>query len=117
VHPPTQLFLDLFQLYPHAVTAGLPLELKLHAPRDAADEGKSQEGEGLRFAKPALLAVARSVATELDQPGLLRMKRQRELLEPCAFRVIGIVARPTLYERRPSRRILPRRDSPLLLSL
>jgi hypothetical protein len=57
VHPPTQLFLDFFQLDPHAITARMPLELKLAAPRDAADEAKPEEDEGLQFAKPALLAA------------------------------------------------------------
>src|SRR5215469_15414705 len=96
VHPPTQLLFDFLQLGPHAVTARVPLKLKLAAPRDAADEGKPEESEGLRFAKPASLAVARRIAPELNQTGLLRMKRQRELLESRTHRLlkgpgIGIV--------------------------
>ena len=46
----------------------------------AADKDEVQEGEGLRFAEPAPLAVFRREASKLDQPGLLRMKRQCKLL-------------------------------------
>jgi hypothetical protein len=65
----------------------------------AADVREAQEVEGLRFAQPALLAPRRRVATELDQPGLLRMQRQRKLLEPGAHHVeepmgIGLVLEP-----------------------
>jgi hypothetical protein len=88
VHPPTQLLFDFLQLAAHAVTARVPLKLKLAAPRNAADEGKPEEGDGLRFAKPASLAVARRIAPELNQTGLLRMKRQRELLEPRPHRLV-----------------------------
>src|SRR5256712_5312454 len=41
---------------------------------------EAQEGEGLRFAEPAPLAVCHREASKLDQPGLLRMKRQCKLL-------------------------------------
>jgi len=40
-----------------------------------------------RFSDPALFAVGCRMATELDQPGFLRMERQRKLLEPLAHRV------------------------------
>ena len=48
---------------------------------------KAQELEGLRFAEPALLAVLRRVAAELDQAGLVRMQCQRKLPQPFAHRV------------------------------
>ena len=52
----------------------------------SANVGEAQKIEGLRFAKPAPLAPVRRLA-KLDQASLLRMKRQRELLEPLAHRV------------------------------
>ena len=58
--------------------------------------GKTQEVEGLRLANPAPHASGRREAAELDQAGLVRMQRQRELLQPRAHRVpeapgIGLV--------------------------
>ena len=63
----------------------------------AADEGEAQEVEGLRFAEPAPLAAFRRKASELDDPGLLRMKRQRKLdclsvFAPASGPENGIVA-------------------------
>jgi hypothetical protein len=84
VPPPPQTILDLLESHPHAVASGFPRELELSLSRNATDENEPQEGEGFRFAKPASLAVARRVATELDQPGLLRMERQLKLLKPRA---------------------------------
>jgi hypothetical protein len=55
--------------------------------RGAADEGKAQEGEGFRLAEAAPLAVSGCITTELDQPGLLRVERQRELLKPVAHHI------------------------------
>ena len=40
----------------------------------AADKGEAQEVDGLRFAEPALLAIGRRMAAELDQAGLVRME-------------------------------------------
>src|SRR5208282_5003660 len=40
-----------------------------------------------RFGEPALLAVLRRKAAELNQAGLVRMERQRELLQPVAHRL------------------------------
>src|SRR5271166_2056455 len=87
VHAPPQFFLHLPQLRRHAVTPGLPLELKVAPAVLAADEGEAQEVEGSRLAQPALLSIGPCVAAELDQAGLLRMQRQRELLKPCAHHV------------------------------
>src|SRR5262245_66605186 len=48
---------------------------------------EAEEVEGLRLAEPALLAVRRCKAAKLDQAGLVRMKRQRKLLQPLAHLV------------------------------
>src|SRR5262249_3531877 len=66
----------------HAVAPALPFELEFAGVGFAADEGEAQEVEGLRFAEPAPLAAFRRKASELDDPGLLRMKRQRKLPQP-----------------------------------
>src|ERR1019366_7641970 len=47
----------------------------------------TQELEGFRFGTSAPLAVLRRKATELNQAGLIRMKRQRELPQPIAHSV------------------------------
>jgi hypothetical protein len=52
-------------------------------PGLAADECKAQEAEGLRSTEPALRACDRGKAAKLDQAGLLRVQRQRELPQPC----------------------------------
>jgi hypothetical protein len=53
----------------------------------AADHGKAEEIEGFRFTEAALCASGRRVAAELDQAGLLRIERRRELLKPGAHRI------------------------------
>ncbi len=55
--------------------------------RLAANEGETQEVEGLRFTEPVLFAIGRCVAAERDEAGLLRMQRQCELLQPSTHRV------------------------------
>ena len=67
---------------PSSGALGLPVELELAPACCSADEGETQKVEGLRFAEPTLLAVGRRMATKLDQAGLVRMKRQRKLLQP-----------------------------------
>ena len=80
VHTPPQFLFDGLQLDPHAIPSGLPFDLEFTPASFATDEDEAQEGEGLRFAKPAPLAVFHRKASELEEPGLLRMKRQRKLL-------------------------------------
>jgi hypothetical protein len=75
VHTPPQFLFDSLQLYPHAIPSGLPFDLEFAPASFVADEDEAQEREGLRFAKPAPLAVFRRKSSELDEPGLLRMKR------------------------------------------
>ncbi len=87
VHAPPHLLFYHPQLRPHAVSPGLPFEQEFARAGFAADEGEAQEVEGLRFAEPSRLAVFRCKASELDEPGLLGMKRQRELLQPRAHLV------------------------------
>ena len=71
---------SFFDEVSQAVAPGFPFDEELAATRLAADEGEAQEVEGLRLAEPAPLAVRRREAAELDQAGLVRMKRQRKLL-------------------------------------
>jgi hypothetical protein len=72
VPPLSQRLLDLPQLRAHAIPSGLPPDLEITPPGLRADQHKAQELEGLRLATPALLAVLRRKAAELDQPGLAR---------------------------------------------
>ena len=96
VHSPAHLLLDLLELRPHAIPPGFPFEEELARARTPADEGEAQEIEGLRFSEPASSASVRRMAAELDQARLVRMQRQRELLESLTHRVpeapgIGLV--------------------------
>src|SRR5580704_3508363 len=86
MHSLAQRLLDLLQLCPPAVAPGLTLDLELALAGFTADEGEAEEVEGLRLAEPALLAIDRRKAAELDQAGLVRMKLQRELFQPLAHR-------------------------------
>jgi hypothetical protein len=80
VHAPPHLLFDCLELRPHAVPPGFPFDLEFTLASFAADEGEAQEVEGLRLAVLAALATFRRKASELDEPGLLGMKCQRELL-------------------------------------
>src|SRR6201997_3683359 len=82
VHAPSHLLLHFLELRPHAVPSGLPFDLEFSRSGLAADEGETQEVEGLRFAESAPLAAFRRKAPELDDPGLLGIQRQRKLLQP-----------------------------------
>src|SRR5918995_4780179 len=87
VQSSSQLLLDLLEFGHPPVPAGFPMDQEVSPSRGAADEGETQESEGFRLAEAAPLAVARRIAAELDQPGLLRVERQRELLKPVAHHV------------------------------
>jgi hypothetical protein len=80
VHTPPHLLFDHLKLCPHAVPPGLPFNLEFTRTGRAADEGEAQEVEGLRLAEPTPLAAFRRKSSELDEPGLLGMQCQRELL-------------------------------------
>jgi hypothetical protein len=86
VHAPPQLPLDLLKLCPHAVSPSPSLEKETALAGFAADQGKAEEIEGLRLAETTLSASGRRMAAKLDQAGLVRMQRQRELLKPHAHR-------------------------------
>src|SRR3954464_11583356 len=87
VHSPSQRLLDLPELCPHAVATRLPPNPEVASMGLIANEHKAQEREGLRLGTSAPLAVLGRKATELNQPGLCRMERQRELPQPVAHRV------------------------------
>ena len=96
MHAPPQRVLDPPQGRPHAVGTTLPLELEGAPAGSPADVGEPQEAERLRFAEPALGAPVRREAAKRDQAGLVRMQRQRKLLQARAHRVpeapgIGLV--------------------------
>src|SRR5271169_1461792 len=81
MHPPSQFLLDLRELCPHAITPGFPFEEEFAPSGLTADVDEPQELEGLRFSKPTPGASVRRMATKLDQAGLIRIERQRELLQ------------------------------------
>ena len=67
---PPQLLLDVLELRPHPVAAGLAHEQELALARLAADQGEAEEVEGFRFAKAAPSPLGRRAASERDQAGL-----------------------------------------------
>ena len=71
----------------YAGSASMPRPWIPFAACLSADEREPQEREGFRFAEPLLFAVGRRMATKLNQPGLVRMERQRELLKSCSHRI------------------------------
>src|SRR3984893_13289730 len=84
VHSMSQCLLDFPERRAHAVAARLPPDPEVAPSGFIANEHEAQELEGFRFGTSAPLAVLRRKATELNQAGLLRMKRQRELPQPAA---------------------------------
>src|SRR6201993_3362463 len=84
VHTPSQFSFDLLEFRLHAIASAVSMDQERSSARLAADQSKAQEVEGLRFAKPALLSLGRRTAAKLNQSGLVRMQRQRELLQPLA---------------------------------
>src|SRR5450631_3133667 len=94
VHPPPQVFFKGFQLRAHPIATALALKLEVAGTGAPADMFKAQKVERLRFPKPPSGTILSRKATEFDQTGLLRMQRQRKLLQPLAqFRqkTLGIV--------------------------
>ena len=77
-----QRFFDFLELRAHAVPPGLPLEEEPAPSRFSADQREAEKIERLRFSKTSLGAIGRRVAAKLDQAGLFRMQRQRELPQP-----------------------------------
>src|SRR6266478_2301294 len=87
MHSPSELLLDLREFRLHAVASAPPMDQELALAGLAADEGEAQEVEGFRLAEPAPLAVRRRMTAELDEPGFVRMERQREFRKPRAHRL------------------------------
>src|SRR5271165_6945594 len=83
----SQRLSDFQQLCLHSIPARLPSQLEGALTGLGTNESKPQKFEGFRLAEPAQRAVLRREAAELDQPGLLRMQRQRERPQPLAHRV------------------------------
>jgi len=84
VHAPSQFLLDPPERCPHAIAPCCSFDKELPTAVAFTDEGKAKKVEGLRFSEPATSASFRRKAAELDQAGLVRIERQRELLEPLA---------------------------------
>jgi hypothetical protein len=80
----SQLLLDRGELGPHAIASRLPSKLEGATPGFRAGMRELEEGERLRLTLPALRAIGRRTAAELDQSSLFRMKAQRKLLHPFA---------------------------------
>ena len=75
MNAPSQFLFDGLQLCLHAIPPGTSVDLEFAPTSFAADKGEAQEGEGLRFAEPAPLAVFHREASKLDQPGLLSYRQ------------------------------------------
>ncbi len=82
VHAPPHFRLNHLEFCSHAVRSGSPFNLELARASFPADEGEAQEVEGFRFAEPAPLTTLCRKTSELDQPGLLGMQRQRKPSQP-----------------------------------
>src|SRR5215470_10587595 len=81
VHQPSYRLLDLPELFPQPLPNGVPQDQVASASARSADVREAEEGEGFRLAEPVCLAVALRKAPEFDDPGLLRMQLQSELLQ------------------------------------
>jgi hypothetical protein len=79
MHSLSQLLLDLPKRCPHAIAPCDPFDKELPTAVAFTDEGKAEKVEGLRFSEPTMSASVRRKAAELDQAGLVRIERQREL--------------------------------------
>jgi hypothetical protein len=82
-----QRFLDFLEFRAHAVASGFPLEEEPAPARFPANQREAKKSESHRSSQTSPSAIDRRVATELDQAGLFRMQRQRELPQPFAHLV------------------------------
>ena len=80
MHTPPQLDLNAQQGRLHALANRLPKHQKPPLLRFPADMLEAKEVKGLRFAQTGALPVLCRMASELDQPRLLRVQLQLELL-------------------------------------
>src|ERR1700676_3722228 len=83
VHPSSQFLLDHPQSGAHPVAARFPPELETSPPVLPADVGKTKKVKRLRFAETACPPVRCRVASELNEPRLLRVQRQGERRQTC----------------------------------
>jgi hypothetical protein len=65
--PPSHLLFHLLELSPQAVAPGLPFEQEFTVAASAANEGKAEKVESLRFPESALSTSVRREAAKLDQ--------------------------------------------------
>src|SRR6476661_895761 len=89
-----QLVIDLLQLGPHPFRLGLAPNPEPPLPPGRTDVRETQEGERLRLAQPPRPTTFGRVASEFDQPRLVRVQLQTELGEPVAKRgkePVGVV--------------------------
>src|ERR1700693_3927500 len=100
VHAPSQFLLDPPERCPHAIAPCCSFDKELPTAVALTDEGKAKKVEGLRFSEPATSASFRRKAAELDQAGLVRIERQRELLEPLTHIVPEAPGRPSRARSR-----------------
>jgi hypothetical protein len=80
MHSPPQLDLNVQQLRLHAFANRLPKHQKPSLLRLPADMLEAEEIKGLRLAQTEPLSVGRRMASELEEPRLLRVQFQLELL-------------------------------------
>src|SRR4029079_16986032 len=83
---PLLLVLDLLQLGPHPFRFGLAPNPEPPLPPGRTDVREPQEVERFRLTQPPRRTTFGRVASELDQPCLVRVKLQTELGEPVAKR-------------------------------
>ena len=91
---PLQLVVNLLQLGPHPFRLGLAPNPEPPLPPGRTDVRETQEGERLRLTQPPRPTTFGRVASEFDQPRLVRVKLQTELGEPVAKRgkePVGVV--------------------------
>src|SRR6478735_3264274 len=111
-----QLVIDLLQLGPHPFRLGLAPNPEPPLPPGRTDVRETQEGERLRLAQPPRPTTFGRVASEFDQPCLVRVKLQTELGEPVAKRgeePVGVVTmlKPRRVHRpHPAPQRTPTRD-------
>jgi hypothetical protein len=80
VHAPTQFGFHLLQLGLHTLANRLPKHQKPSSLRLPAEVCEAEEAEGFGLAQTGALPVLCRMASELDQPRLLRVQLQLELL-------------------------------------
>jgi hypothetical protein len=106
MHPAAKLDLDSLELRNHPLLRrNAPDGERIGLVATPTEVSEAQEVERLRFSRTTLLPVSGSIASELDQPGLLRMEFQAELCQSFLellkepHGLILPVANPSLFGR------------------